>query len=307
MFYAGEVPWHELGTPVEDAVTAEEAIELAGLNWEVKLGQLYGGPTLRKAKRIEDRLCTYRDSDMKVLGIVSNSYRTFQNREAFSFLDSLVQDGVLRYETAGSLFGGQRIFLLAQLEQDMRVDGDSYVPYLLLTTGHDGMSPIRIQPTSVRVVCNNTLQSALATGERVRIVHNPGLATNLESAREILKVSTESMRKLQAFLERAREVEVSEDELEGVTNELFGPLDDATPTRRAHAIRTFQEIYAAETAAVGENAYALVNAVTGYADHARSYHAGKGSAEKRFLSLTDTWGSGYQFKLQGIELVKGLV
>lgn len=35
MFYVRKAPWHGLGTKVGDAPTSEEALKLAGLNWDV--------------------------------------------------------------------------------------------------------------------------------------------------------------------------------------------------------------------------------------------------------------------------------
>ncbi len=37
MFWYGETPWHGLGKEVLSTLTAEEAIKVAGLNWEVEV------------------------------------------------------------------------------------------------------------------------------------------------------------------------------------------------------------------------------------------------------------------------------
>ena len=42
MFYTGrEVPWHGLGTQIDEAPTSQDAIRLAGLNWNVVQEKLY--------------------------------------------------------------------------------------------------------------------------------------------------------------------------------------------------------------------------------------------------------------------------
>ena len=40
MAYAGEVPWHGLGVQVEENLTPQEMLEVAGLNWQVEKQQL---------------------------------------------------------------------------------------------------------------------------------------------------------------------------------------------------------------------------------------------------------------------------
>ncbi len=101
MFYTREKPWHGLGVRVEEAPTSADALRLAGLDWEVAQEPIFteGGDAIAGYK------VNVRDSDRKVLGVVSDRYKIIQNREAFSFTDALLGNGV-RYETAGSLQEG---------------------------------------------------------------------------------------------------------------------------------------------------------------------------------------------------------
>lgn len=98
MFYVRETPWHGLGTRVLTAPASKEALEVAGLNWKVVQEPVY----TEANELIEGYKANVRDSDRKVLGVVTNRYKVIQNEEAFSFTDSLLGEGV-RYETAGSL------------------------------------------------------------------------------------------------------------------------------------------------------------------------------------------------------------
>lgn len=103
MFYTREKPWHGLGTRVLTAPTSKDALQLAGLDWKV-LQQ----PISTNGQVIEGYKANIRDSDNKVLGVVTERYRVVQNTEAFEFTDKLLGEGV-RYETAGSLFDGKRV------------------------------------------------------------------------------------------------------------------------------------------------------------------------------------------------------
>jgi phage/plasmid-like protein (TIGR03299 family) len=116
----------------------------------------------------------------------------FQNRDAFDYLDGLVGEKLARYETAGSLRGGRRVWMLAKLPQELRVGhtDDVIEPYLLLANSHDGSLTLRVIPTTVRVVCANTLHLALskAGSTGVAIRHLESLEDRVQEAREHLGV-----------------------------------------------------------------------------------------------------------------------
>lgn len=160
MFYVREKPWHGLGTCVEEAPTSADALRLAGLDWEVKQRniQVCGGA------KIENFKANVRSSDGAVLGVVSDRYQIVQNAEAFSFTDELI-GGDVRYETAGSLQNGKKIWLLARMPVQ-KIVGDDVEPYLCFSNTHDGSGSIRVCMTPIRVVCNNTLNLALNSAVR---------------------------------------------------------------------------------------------------------------------------------------------
>ena len=119
--YAGQPPWHGVGTPVEGAMTAKEAIQHAKLDWEVLLYPCFIGDTPCKDGESEysivmdDRFVLARDYDQRVYNIVSSRYRPIQNYECFEFFDSVVQSDAAKYHTVGSLRGGAVVWLLAKL------------------------------------------------------------------------------------------------------------------------------------------------------------------------------------------------
>jgi hypothetical protein len=106
MFYVREVPWHGLGIRVEETLTSDEALRVAGLDWRVNNYPIYD----QYGKPIPNYVANTRDKDRKVLGIVTDRYKIVQNADAFSFTDHLLGDDV-RYETAGSLNEGRKIWL----------------------------------------------------------------------------------------------------------------------------------------------------------------------------------------------------
>lgn len=190
MMFVGDTPWHGKGTPVLEAQTAEEAIRAAGLDWEVQRRALFTSEG--HVCEVESHRAIVRTSDDQVLGVVGKGYTPLQNREAFRFFDAIVQEGSAIYHTAGSLDGGKRIWILAQLPGRIQVKADTVGKFLLLANGHDGTLAVRARFTPIRVVCANTLASALegATPE-VRIIHRIGIANAVQQAHRALGIASE--------------------------------------------------------------------------------------------------------------------
>lgn len=299
MFYALDrgVPWHKEGTSVETAVGYEEALEKAGIDWEVELRKI----RLVDGAGIPTRRAVVRKTDSKTLGVVGLDYRPIQNREVFDFMDSLYQDGQLLYDTAGALNGGATVWMLARMTEDMRIGNDTFANYLLATTSHDATASAAFYATKVRVVCENTLN--LATGKRAMtlIRHKGDISMKLEKARAVLSITNEQHRRLEAFLRKADEVEVTEPMFAKVEEKLFGTLDDATPTMRRNAIDAFRAIYKEEVDRNGTTAYSLTNAVTGYGDH--KIRTTKDGTRMGSMLV----GSAAMFKKDGMRAVQQLV
>lgn len=114
MFYVRETPWHGLGTKVLEAPDSKEALIAAGLDWNVIQEPIY----TEENEPISGYKANIRDSDRRVLGVVTERYKVVQNREAFAFTDELLGQGV-RYETAGSLQDGKKVWLLAHMPHEV--------------------------------------------------------------------------------------------------------------------------------------------------------------------------------------------
>lgn len=162
MLSVKERPWHGIGTVVEDAPTSDEAIKIAKLDWKIE--QV---PVMANGVEIPNYFANVRSDTNEALGVVRGRYKVVQNTEAFDFVDGIIEnkDVECRYETAGSLFNGRKIFLLVKLP-NKELLGDDVENYLFFTNSHDGSSALTAGITNVRVVCNNTLQMALKGAQR---------------------------------------------------------------------------------------------------------------------------------------------
>lgn len=188
MMYVGETPWHTLGTKLDKPATASEAIQAAGLEFQVEK------IPLRIALHnlpVKDHFATVRTDTMEVLGVVGSRYTPIQNKDAFTTFDALVGEGQAIYHTAGALGKGERIWILAKLPDYIRVNKNDIVePFLLFTNTHDGSSTVSVKLTPIRVVCENTLSVALqGTEQQVRIRHTNQAEEKLKQAHEVLGLS----------------------------------------------------------------------------------------------------------------------
>ena len=182
--YTGETPWHKYGTQFKKGFTSEEALEAAGLDYEVELQELSTPNVV-----CESHKAIVRTDTQSVLGVVGNNYEPLQNKDAFRFFDALVKDKTALYETAGALKGGRQIWLLAKIQGQIDIiKNDPINKYFLLTNSHDGLRAVAGRVTPIRVVCDNTLTAAISrkVKEEIRIVHRGNVADRLEFAGELL-------------------------------------------------------------------------------------------------------------------------
>ena len=232
------VPWHGLGTPVAAAMTSEEAIEMAGLNWEVIQQEVM----TTNGIKAPGYFANVRSSDHKVLGIVGNRYQVVQNKEAFDFTDSLIS-GEVKYETAGSLCGGKRIWLLARLPE-RSILGDAVEPYLVFTNTHDGTGSIKVATVPIRVVCNNTLNLALKKAKRTWSTRHIGdIQAKMDEAKRCLELADEYFVSLSAEAEMLANMAVSNDKVKDALSKVF-PVNENDTDRKKRRVEELMKRFA---------------------------------------------------------------
>ena len=212
MAYAGEVPWHGLGTQVDSNMSPEEMMLAAGLDWTVSkrpayfaaekfVPNLYAPESNSNMVLVEDNYFVIRDTDNKVLSHCGTGYNPFQNRDVMSFFKRFTEAGDMFMETAGSLKEGQEIWGLAKLKGGFQLaGGDEVKGYLLLNNSHRAGKAMTAMFTPIRVVCNNTLTLALndATANKFRILHLQMFDEEImKAAEEALGLSSTRMAEFQ--------------------------------------------------------------------------------------------------------------
>ena len=270
MFYTRTAPWHGLGTRVEDAPGSKEALEAAGLNWQVIQKEI----CTQDGRIIPGFRANIRDQDQRVLGVVTNRYKVVQNEEAFAFTDQLLGEGVT-YETAGSLQDGRRTWILARLPQRYIISGDEITPYLVFMNSHDGTGAIKAAMTPVRVVCQNTLNLALATAKRSWSTNHTGdIRGKLKDAEQTLLYAGHYMKELGKAIDQLNQIRLSDQRVYEYIDELFPIMEEATEMQKKNIVRLREEVKlryfeAPDLRNTGKNAYRFINAVSDFATHAK--------------------------------------
>lgn len=289
MFYTRTKPWHGLGVQVQEAPESKEALRLAGLDWKVYQREVYTDSGIK----IEGYRANVRNTDNKVLGVVTERYKIVQNEEAFSFTDTLLGEGV-RYETAGSLQEGKKVWLLARLPKEYIISGEQISPYLVFSNSHDGSAAVRVAVTPIRVVCNNTLNLALSTAKRSwAMVHTGNIKGKIHEAQETLFMAETYMGKLGKEIEELKRQRITERQVKEYI-EILLPLEKTTSLTAAKNVKKLRDDLRARYYDApdlqdvgGNNAYRFINAVSDFATHNEPLRRTANYKENLFMRTMD--------------------
>ena len=288
MFYVRKAPWHGLGTRVNEAPASKEALRIAGLDWRVLQEPIYTGTD----ERVEGYKANIRDSDRKVLGVVTDRYKVIQNEEAFAFTDELLGEGV-RYETAGSLQGGRKVWLLAHMPHEYIITGERISPYLLFSNTHDGSGAIRVALTPIRVVCQNTLNLALSTAKRSwSMIHTGDVHQKIDEAKDTLFRAEKYMDELGKEVEALQMKKLTDKKVMDYI-EILLPVEDGSTPQQVRNMKRLQDdlkvryFDAPDLQDTGKNAYRFINAVSDFATHAEPLRKTAHYKENIFAKTVD--------------------
>jgi phage/plasmid-like protein (TIGR03299 family) len=312
MFSVREVPWHGLGAVLDHTPsTIAEAIDASGLGWRVEREPIaidrgdvatVDDWWLPRCEEITGWWANVRQDTREVLGIVGERYRIVQNLEAFQFVDQLI-GSAMHFETAGSLNGGRRVWVLARLPEHIEVGGDPVRPYVLLMNSHDGSTAVVAASTPIRVVCMNTLNWALERArQKYSIRHTEKIREHVHQARRVLDLSVDYYRQFKLAGDRLASERFTEAQLRSVLDELYpsGANDNASDrTRRSReqtkALITELFVRGDTQGSAPGTKWAAVNAIIEHFDWIRAANA----SSHRFARAIDDSGK----KTRALELV----
>ncbi|MEK6703195.1 MAG: DUF932 domain-containing protein [Planctomycetota bacterium] len=311
--------WHGLGIVVEEAPTPEEALLLAGLGWRVEQWPIQAkGPD--GPRDVSSHVLNVRSDNLDPLGVVGVGYQPVQNGELADFVNALSETGAVKIESAGSIRGGKRVWFLARGESLWLGERDEVKPYLLVANGHDGTMSVVCQPTTIRVVCRNTLHASLKEGERssmtVRFRHEGQIADKLEDARRALGLFEAARSEFEKQSLSLNGKEMSREDLQRYWVEVYAatlepiPLHPTTAheQRQAKQAKERLSMWAMnfdrdrERIGASATAWTALNAVTEWFDHQRPVRAANEPVRRDQRLQGNWWGDAAIAKAKAMEL-----
>lgn len=308
MAYVGATPWHGLGRQLTQKQPIEVWQREAGMDWQIQ-----ESPVHFKADAIghmgsihsfPEQKVLYRSDTKAPLSVVSNRYQIVQPREVMEFYRDLTEVSGYELETAGVLKGGRKFWALARTGQNATLKGNDQVNgYLLLATSCDGTLATTATPTTVRVVCNNTLTIALdGTTRAIKVPHSTRFDARAVKKQLGVAVSQwdEFMYRMRVLAERKVQWHEAMGFFMNVLCEVtpYSKLPEVLPNERA--LRKVQSLYegrgrGATLESSQGTAWGLLNAVTEYVDHERR-------ARSNEYRMDSAWfGQGAQIKQRALE------
>lgn len=311
LMLANSPAWHGLGMVLDHAPNSREAITVARMDRHVSMVELQ----TTAGHEVPGMFATvYDDKPSQILGVVSDRYQVVQNVDSFALLDSLVENGEMKYESCGALNGGANTWILARLPSvDEIAVGDDVLRYVLMSNSHDGKSALKFKLCATRVVCANTLAMAMQeNGAGMTIRHKGNMTSKLDIARKFLSQFDKQFTLFRDDARKLAERRWTAQQEKDYIAELFPmPTDEsgkvidgrgATITQnKIEDVRRAMRLGRNNLESIRGTWWQLLNAVTDSVDHAKD-KTGMNMAkrEKNFVNLIE--GSAAELKLQALNV-----
>ena len=217
----------------------------------------------------------------------------------------------MRYETAGSLREGKKIWLLAKMPA-AKVAGDDVEPYLCFSNTHDGSGAVKVCMTPVRVVCNNTLNLALNSAKRSWAMKHVGdMTAKLDEARRTLELADRYMMHLDGAALQLANVTVTDEKLENILNEMFPLKEDATE-RQKNTVKAVKDefmicYFMPDLAKFRGTGWGVVNAMADMVDHSKPRRDTGSYRENNWARIMDGHELVDRVTAKVMDMVGGLV
>jgi len=314
IFGMGEAAWHNEGEVVEGLLTTQQIFEKIQLD-KMRVAVM----PLHDPNGDESGLYGIKRLDTGAwFAACSKGYQTLQNDELFPWADDFVgMANGAHYETAGTLGKGEVVWALARVPHlDFAIGKDESKAFLLFVSSHDGSLATTAKLTYVRVVCANTVATALhGAGKAIKIKHTKNMKERMETALRVFKGAQETAETFQEAFELLANKRFTMEHVSKVLDTIFPKAEKAEgekaiDTRRTNILDEILALYASnDKNAFPEQAqtgYALLNAITDFVDHQRTVRntSGNDDANRDVLRAEQAiFGTGAAMKEQALEII----
>lgn len=314
MAYIGQTPWHQLGNQLPAKQPIDIWAQKAGMDWEIRdtpvryMTEQAG--ILGSIMTFDDQKVLYRSDTKAPLSVVSGRYQVVQPREVLEFYRDLVEVSGFELETAGVLKAGKKFWALAKTGKETALKGNDTVKgYLLLATSCDGTLATTATPTTIRVVCQNTLTIALnGASSAIKVPHSTSF--DPQAVKKQLGIAVSSwdafMYRMKTLSERKVKSHEAMNYFLRVICQSDNQVDPAQGLMNERALKAVQALYdgkghGSDLASASGTAWGLLNAVTEFTDHERR-------ARSQEYRLDSAWfGQGAALKQRALDHALQLV
>lgn len=280
--------WHGLGNVIPRDFTPRQGLALSGLeNANIIQCPLFAKLPDGSMMEVPTNVLNYRLDTQDQFKVVSKDYQLITNEETADFCEALAGEAKTVYcESVGSVQGGRRVWFLLKGEAFQVAKADEIFPYILVSNGHDGSSPFRVTPTTVRVVCSNTLHQVIprredgTLGESAFMMkHTSGIKERVEEARNALLHYQQTLAGTKEVITALAKKLVKQADIDAffveVYQETFGdipknPQDKKEQRARDKAVsayKSFDRRFDDELHLTGPTAWGVFNAFSGIIQH----------------------------------------
>lgn len=311
-----EAGWHQQQTkciPTKKNQPINVWLHNAACDWET-----YQTPVQYQAadgtfRQYGDRVVLARRDTHAALEVVSDHYKDHQNLEMAEFCEKYIRENGLTLSTMGALRGGRGFFMSAIMPEKFIVDvnGDKLKPYLSIVTGHGDGKSTRMYFTSIRPVCQNTVNAGLSAEAGRIFKQRHSQIFDPQAFTDVLTASHVEMAERARIFNAMADRKLSND----AANKFFADLvgidladwdktkKDGKPVihqRTKNILATLQNAYTQAPGAIPGTAYGALQAVTYAVDHAFTVRDGDNDGQGLARIQSSQFGKGAEFKAKAI-------
>lgn len=281
-----QTTWSKVGKNIS-GTTAKEIILKAGLDYEVVKEPIFTG----KGELIPNQFVTRAKSIDTFFGTVGSQYEVVQNEDAFSFIDNMVDKGLV-YEKAGQTMSGM-VYIIASLD-GYNIFGDKMKPYIIFQNSHNGTIPLKAALTTLRIVCQNQFNVAFRNAANVvKIRHTTTANARVNEAQKVLKDAIMYQNNVQLLAEELNGIKLNDISANKVAVELFPYKEDDSKLKieraeeaRSGLLNIFR--HDDDLANHRNTGWGMFNAYSDYMTHTDPQRLTKNWEESRFIKSINT-------------------